>query len=99
MFNKIMLRLAESLVGPFNRKEMSWKDYKWFRDRVADNLKRITIKFIILMMIIISIIALVYSIRHPQRHGHYEPEYVSKDGQLIDIDHDGDTYKWVWDND
>ena len=96
MFNKIMLRLAGSLVGPFNRKEMSWKDYKWFRDRVAHNLKRITIKFIILMMIIISIIALVvYSIKHPQRHGHYEPEYVSKDGQLIDIDHDGDTYKWV----
>ncbi len=90
--------VAELLVGPFNRKEMSWKDYKWLRNRVADNLKMITIKFIILMMIIISIIAFVYSIRHPQRHGHYKPDYVSKDGQLIDIDHDGDTYHWVWDD-
>lgn len=91
--------IAKLLVGPFNRKEMSWKDYKWFRDRVAYNLKRMTIKFIIIIAIISMIALVVYSIKHPQRHGHYEPEYVSKDGQLIDIDHDGDTYKWVWDND
>ncbi len=94
----MFIKLATLLVGPFNRKEMSWKDYKLFRNRVARNLKRMVIKFIIILVTIGMIALIVYSIKHPQRHGHYEPDYVSNDGQLIDIDHDGDTYKWVWDD-
>ena len=28
-------------------------------------------------------------------YGHYEAEYINEEGQLIDIDGDGDYYDWV----
>ncbi len=30
--------------------------------------------------------------------GHWEADYINEEDQLIDIDHDGDTYHWVCDD-